>query len=929
LTHRLRPAAPAAALFALVGALAGCGQDSPAELVLAARRHLTRGEVAAATIQLKNALQQQPGSAEARLLLGQTLLEQGDAVAAGVELRKALAAGSPPAAVLPPLARSLLSRREHKALTDEFGATELADAAADADLKTSLATAWAAQGRAPQADAALAAALRAGPDFAPALLLQARFASLRHEDAVARDAVERVLQRDPALAEAWAMRAALRYRVDGDVAGAIEDYRKAIALKPRLVSARAGIVALLIERQDWPGAQAQVAALRQALPTHPLGPSYEMVLAFQRRDFKATRELGQELLRLNPDNLRVLQLLGAAELEDARVLAAQTLLGRALLLAPQQAVTRQLLAQVWLRAGQPGKALAVLEPLLTEPAAPDAQTLRLAAQAQQSMGQARAAETLFQRAARLDPKDVRSRSALALGRMAPGQGDAAVSELQALAASDSGTFADLALIAALARRGEFEPALQAIDAFGHKQAGPAADQLRGQVQLARKDLPAARREFQAALAADPGYLPAAVSLAQLDLAERQPEAAQQRFERVLAADPKNMQALLALAELKGRAGASRDEVAGLIRQAVAAQPTEAAPRLRLIGFHLAQRGDSKQAALALAAAQDAVARLPNDPELLDALGRAQWATRAYSQALVSFNKLGAMLPESPMPILRIAGTYVALKDTDNAIASLRRALAIQPRLARAEQGLAALMLEAQRPEEALALARALRTQRPQEAAGAVLEGDIEAARGRVDAAIAAWRSGLKLAGSPVAATRIYGALVGAGRQAEADTFATGWTRDHPRDTMLPMFAGDTDLVRRRLPEAEARYRAVLQIDPRNTLALNNLAWVSAQLKKPEALALAERLNALAPGQPTYMDTLAMILAEANRVPQAISLQQDAVERAPGNGGLRLNLVRLYLQAGNKSAARAELDRLDALGESFPGRAEVATLRKTL
>ncbi len=926
-----RPGRPAlaATLAALLAALAGCGPDSPAESIRSARQHLARGESAAAGIELKNALQQQPGSAEARLLLGQTLLDQGDAVAASVELRKALAAGSAAADALPPLARALLLRHEPKKLTDEFADTRLADAGASADLQTSVAAAWAAQGQTATAEAALAAALQARPDFAPALLLQARFASQRHENAAARALVDRVLQRDPAQAEAWALLGSLRYAADADTAGAIEAYRKAIALKPQIVQAQAGIVALLIERQDWAGAQTQVATLRKALPKHPVGPYFEMVLAFQHRDFKHARDIGQNLLRLNPDNLRVLQLLAAAELEDERLLAAQTLLGRALLLAPDQPVTRQLLAQTWLRVGQPGKVLAVLAPLMAEPATPDAQTLALAAQAQQMNGDTRQAEALFARAAQLDPTDVRSRSALALSQLAQGHADTALPELQALAAADSSTFADLALIAALARRGQFEPALKAIDGFAHKQAGPAAEQLRGQVQLARQDLPAARRNFEAALAADAGYLPAATSLAALDLADRQPEAARQRFERVLAADPKNLRALLALADLKQRAGASRDEVVALLQQAIAAHPAEAAPRLRLIGFHLALRDNGKEAALALATAQDAVARLPNDPELLDALGRTQWATRAWDQALVSFKKLAALLPESPQPQLRIAATYVELKDIDNAILSLQRAMAIKPRLAHAEQGLAALMLEAQRPDEALALARALRKQRPQEAAGAVLEGDIEAALRHPDAALKAWRSGLALSGGTVAATRLHRALTGAGRDAEAGAFATTWLREHPRDTGFQMFVGDSELLRQHLPEAEAHYRAVLQIEPGNTLALNNLAWVSARMKKPDALALAEKLNALAPGRPTYMDTLAMILAEADRVPQAISLQQGAVERAPDDGGLRLNLARLYLQAGNKSAARAELDRLGALGDGFPAQAEVATLRKSL
>ena len=46
----------------------------------------------------------------------------------------------------------------------------------------------------------------------------------------------------------------------------------------------------------------------------------------------------------------------------------------------------------------------------------------------------------------------------------------------------------------------------------------------------------------------------------------------------------------------------------------------------------------------------------------------------------------------------------------------------------------------------------------------------------------------------------------------------------------------------------------------NALALNNVAWLMAQQKKPGALPLAEKANKLMPDQPALMDTLAYVLA---------------------------------------------------------------------
>ena len=50
---------------------------------------------------------------------------------------------------------------------------------------------------------------------------------------------------------------------------------------------------------------------------------------------------------------------------------------------------------------------------------------------------------------------------------------------------------------------------------------------------------------------------------------------------------------------------------------------------------------------------------------------------------------------------------------------------------------------------------------------------------------------------------------------------------------------------------------------------------------------------------------------------------------PDNPGLRLSLARYYIQAKEKRLAKAELVRLEALGDRFAGQAEVAALSQGL
>jgi len=248
------------------------------------------------------------------------------------------------------------------------------------------------------------------------------------------------------------------------------------------------------------------------------------------------------------------------------------------------------------------------------------------------------------------------------------------------------------------------------------------------------------------------------------------------FETVLATDPKHIQALLALAELRGKTGGTPAEVATLIGKAIAANPTEPAPRLALASLYLA----SKDAKKAVAAAQDAVAILPNNPAILDILGRAQQAAGDSNQALAAYGKLAGMQPSSPLPHLRMAEIHLATKNKDAAQQSLHKALDLKPDLVEAQRGLIMLYLDAGKLQDAISIAREVQKQRPKEAIGFILEGDVNAAKKSWPEAATAYRAGITKAATTELAVRLHSVLQSAGNTADADKFAATWLKDHPR-----------------------------------------------------------------------------------------------------------------------------------------------------
>ena len=92
--------------------------------------------------------------------------------------------------------------------------------------------------------------------------------------------------------------------------------------------------------------------------------------------------------------------------------------------------------------------------------------------------------------------------------------------------------------------------------------------------------------------------------------------------------------------------------------------------------------------------------------------------------------------------------------------------------------------------------------------------------------------------------------------------------------------GDMALDQKRLADAEVHFQAVVRQQPNNVLALNNLAYVLVQQKKPGAVAMAEKAVKLAPGRAALMDTLATAYAQDKRLEQALEIQQKVLTLLP-------------------------------------------------
>jgi tetratricopeptide (TPR) repeat protein len=170
----------------------------------------------------------------------------------------------------------------------------------------------------------------------------------------------------------------------------------------------------------------------------------------------------------------------------------------------------------------------------------------------------------------------------------------------------------------------------------------------------------------------------------------------------------------------------------------------------------------------------------------------------------------------------------------------------------------------------------------------------------------AWETSLPEAvgGTSVAVLRAGAAT--AEQFAQVDQRLRAAIKKYPHVTALMLQLADLQDARGQAAEAEALYRQVLDRDPRNVVAANNLAWLLAQrpAQGAEAQRLIERAIEIAGPRAELLDTRAAAYLAQGLAEEAVTDLEVASRDSP-SGSRFFRLARAYKQANNaKAAARA-------------------------
>lgn len=629
------------------------------------------------------------------------------------------------------------------------------------------------------------------------------------------------------------------------------------------------------------------------------------------------------LARLDPRTARVELMnairaepsLAAARVAQARALlmlgngsAAQDELDRARALGAPAASYRHLAAHAALLTGRPEDAIREAE---AGDVAPGQQVfaLRVAAQAEQALGDYPAAALRFDMALRSAPRDAALWADIGRFRIATGDMAAAHVAAQRAVALEPENADALTLRALLVR----------------EQYG----------------LVAALPWFERVVTLKPDHVPGWVEYAATLLDAGQARAALSASRRALALSPGHPRAYFVQAVLAARAG-QYDLARALLTRTRGALDGQAATRLLRGVLHL----ESGNATLAIGQFAPLLDSQPLNLRARLLLARAYYQDRQYGEAEKVLFPIVERADADSYALTLAARIHEAIGNAELAQGFLARASALARGAADVFKGAgtpgetagAALtapaeadpnlryiraLLQAGQPGAALERARGLATANPGAYAAQLVLGDALGANGRHGDAALAYQRAANIRFTQDAALRLVDAWRRAGRPEEARKALGLYIAQNPQSLESARLAAAFYLAAGEPGRALPLLRAIeARIGPSDALLMTDIARAMLATGDGEgALPYAAHAYRLAPAHPVATDTLGWALFQARGASMvARDLLEKAHDLAPAQPLVQYHLGALYAALGEKQAARTLLAQA-AGAPDFPRRSE--------
>lgn len=893
---------------------------SDAELVARAKNFYEAGDFKSAQIDLISVLQKSPNNAEARWLLGHLHYDLGDYPGAEKEYLRARKLGIDDNSVLPALADVLLGENKF----DDLMALDPSRLAkiARAEVLAAQGAGQAAQSNYDAAEARLKEALALQPASPYVQTKYALLQMVREKPEEALRILGKVLSESSNYAPAWNLK--------GQLEDAQQRFMEAEQAFTHSIDSRVNNwgdhlqrAFVRIKMRKFPEAQSDIDRAKTRLNKNHETHYAQGMIYYGEGKYSDAVQAYESALNIRPDHLPSVLFLGISKHALGELEQADALLTKYIALNPRYIPARKALAQIRLSQGRAKDAEALVWPAVqTNP--DDEAALRLLGLSLIQQDKVADALPYFEKLVSLSPESVEINVLYGKALLVSDDPQTGVFQLQtALNLDPLNEEAYKAIAGYFLGKGDGENALAIADAYVKADPRSArAYLLRGRIHAAQSRPTEAQTDFETARLNRPDSIEPIYSLASLKIAMGEYDAAASYYHEALTVRPDDLPALMGLANIAEKKG-QKSDLLSFLKRATAAHPHSLQANIALARYHLLNR-DAYDAEKVLSALDSGLA---NDYRVLSVKGRAQLMLRDGEGARSTFISMLQQENDNSDTHYLLALAQAQLGDVWQVRKELETALQLEPANFPARLAFTRFLIRSGEIEQAALHLRYLKEAAPKNADVRYLEAAVARRSASDEQALEIYEELLKSESDETALLSFVQQLWGMKDRELAIQKMTDWLRTDPSSVAVRLYLANAYSNQDRIEDAVREYKAVLALDGKNLIALNNLAVHLREREPHVALEYAQRAESSAPDSAIILDTLALSLSQVGDFARALRVNSRAMEKDPGNRLIQYHRALIFKQHGEIDRARSELRKILSDDQAFPERRNAESLMR--
>lgn len=927
------------ALIALLGGISGCAETKTEQQRMSdAQTAFEEGKYRASLIELKNLLQENPKNKDARVLLARASLEIGDADAASKELERASRLGATDNEIYALQQQTWLRLGNYQELIDNYSVNKSETAEERDQLQLVYARALNGLDRKAEARSEFQNLVDAAssPEWkAEALVGLALIARTDGNEDEAKDLAVKALEVDSSLASAHITLgqigiAAGRFDeaygrfVEGQKATNVNEEQKFVLLSGELEAA--------LGAGNIDGSKDAANRLFSLAPEHPITNYLLARVAYVSGDKALAHEKAQKVLSEYPEFLPAQFLQGALSIERQEYPQAEMFLSNVVAAQPMNVEARRMLAEANLRLGNEQAAVNVLREGLQLGAGSEELSTMLGRINMRSNNSQENIAMLEQTLAN-NPDNEQTQLTLVGAYIAAGR--AADAQRLIESTDNEGITSErraiVKLVAAMQAEDREAAIAQADIITATWPDNPRTHNMIGMWLVSQGLKTKGRTVLERSYEKNPDFSMLVDSLSRIDNQDGKPEDAEARFQDFLSRNPDATDAWIALTSMYASNGDTPKAVETL-RSAIEQLPDAHLPKVILTRLLIG----SGQLAEATELAEEAAKTHDRIGVTQLMYGRVLFEQGQYDLALEYLKKADLVQPGQPETIGFRARTEARMQRYAQAKKSYQALWDLNPGNLEAAQSIALIEQRAGNTAAAGEMLKQLRELRPDDPRVNIIDADLKAERGNNQAAMELYEQAYSLRPSRDLAIKMARLAPTQGERSE--TYLRRWLEQSPDDVAARLALAQDFQQNGNRDKAIEEYEIIVRSRPRDSLVLNNLAWLYFESDKPgsndRALELSERAYEVSPNSPQVADTYGWVLFRTGNVSKGVEVLALADTQARDSGlndarDITYHYAAALNESGDSAGARLRLKSILNDNRPFYSRDEAKTLLDSL